>query len=630
MPESSRHRAGRTLATVCLSGMLDDKLQAAAAAGFDGVELFEDDLIASPRAPREIRQLCADLGLSIDLYQPFRDFEGVPPERFERNLRRAERKFALMEDLGVTTMLVCSTLSPYAIDDDELAAEQLAALAERATKRGIRIAYEALSWGRFVNTWEHSWKIVRLAAHANLGLCLDSFHILSKNPAPQGIATIQPDKLFFVQLADAPRLKMDLVQWSRHHRLFPGQGAFDLARFLDQVLTAGYAGPLSLEVFNDVFRQADPGPAAADAMRSLIGLEEAMAARPARPRQQVCVTAPPPAPQSQGYAFVELAVDGDCGTRVADALTAFGFRRTGQHVSKPVELWSQHDCAILLNHHPTRPGVAALGVQTADPVQAGKRATAFLAPRLPRCRHPAEAELVAVEAPDGTPIFLCGTHDDEPDSWRGDFTAVEAEPVAETPLTRIDHVALTQPFDHVADSTLFYRTMLDLRPGSEEEYAAPFGLIRSSSLANPCGLLRLTMHSAVLRRGPWAPAVGDPTHVAFATDDVFVAARAAITNNAPLLPIPDNYYDDLAARYELDATLLTRMRENNVLYDRDAHGELLHFFTQLLGDSLFFEVVQRVAGYDGYGTANARIRRAAHRHARVARNASPDLTPGES
>ena len=52
--------------------MLEDKLDAAAAAGFDGVEIFENDLVASSSTPAEVRKRCADLGLSIDLYQPFR------------------------------------------------------------------------------------------------------------------------------------------------------------------------------------------------------------------------------------------------------------------------------------------------------------------------------------------------------------------------------------------------------------------------------------------------------------------------------------------------------------------------------------------------------------------------------
>src|SRR4051794_34291428 len=122
----------RSIATVCLSGTLEDKLEAAARAGFDEVELFEPDLIASALAPEQVRERAAALGLRIGLYQPFRDFEAVPGDRLRANLRRAEHKLAVMDRLGVDLMLVCSNVSDMAVDDDELAAEQLLALAERA------------------------------------------------------------------------------------------------------------------------------------------------------------------------------------------------------------------------------------------------------------------------------------------------------------------------------------------------------------------------------------------------------------------------------------------------------------------------------------------------------------------
>src|ERR1044071_7929204 len=192
------------IATVCLSGTLEDKLTAVAAAGFDGVEIFENDLVVSPWSPKQLRQRCADQGLTIDLYQPFRDFEAVPPDVLAANLRRAEHKFDVMTALGVDTVLVCSSVSPDAIDDDDLAAEQLHLLATRAEARGLRIAYEALAWGRHVNGYEHAWRIVRRAAHPSLGVCLDSFHILSKGDDPRAIRTIPGDKVFFLQLADAP------------------------------------------------------------------------------------------------------------------------------------------------------------------------------------------------------------------------------------------------------------------------------------------------------------------------------------------------------------------------------------------------------------------------------------------
>jgi 3-dehydroshikimate dehydratase len=598
----------RSIATVCLSGTLEDKLTAAAAAGFDGVEIFENDLVASSWSAKEISEHCAELGLSIDLYQPFRDFEAVPPDVLARNLRRAELKFDVMDQLGADTMLVCSSVSPDAVDDDDLAAEQLHLLAERAAARGIRIAYEALAWGRFVNTYEHSWRIVRRAAHPALGLCLDSFHILSRGSDPAAIRTIPGEKLFFLQLADAPRLQMDVLQWSRHHRLFPGQGAFDLTAFTGHVLAAGYRGPLSLEVFNDVFRQADPGPAAVDAMRSLLGLQETLG-----------VADLPPAPALAGHAFVELAVDDEAEPSLAEALRGLGFAETGRHRSKPVRLWQQGDARILLNRSgPGGASVGAVAVESADPVASARRAQRLLAPILPRGHRADEADLSAVAAPDGTSVFFCRTGADDADSWLGDFTQTPAAG-GEAGVTGIDHLALTQPFDHFDEAALFYRAVLGLEPEPVTEFAAPFGLVRSRTVADPSGRVRIALESALLRRGEWAPGVREPQRVALTTGDALASARRMRELGAPLLEIPGNYYDDLDARLAPDPSLLTALRQQSVLYDRDEGGELLHFFTVVLGGRVFFEVVQRIGGYAGDGAANSPVRMAAHRRQREAR-----------
>ncbi|MGW4486623.1 bifunctional sugar phosphate isomerase/epimerase/4-hydroxyphenylpyruvate dioxygenase family protein [Amycolatopsis sp. NPDC004368] len=597
----------RAIATVCLSGTLEDKLTAAAAAGFDGVEIFEPDLLASPWSPKQVREHCADLGLTVELYQPFRDFEAVPPPVLAANLRRAEHKFDVMAQLGADTMLVCSSVSPDAVDDDELAAEQLHALAERAAERGLRIAYEALAWGRFVNTYEHSWRIVRRAAHPALGLCLDSFHILSRGSDPAAIRTIPGEKVFFLQLADAPRLEMDVLQWSRHHRLFPGQGAFDLTDFTAHVLAAGYAGPLSLEVFNDVFRQVDPGPAAVDAMRSLLALEETLG-----------TTALPVAPVLSGHAFTEIAT---AGPEVSQALAGLGFTHSGQHRTKPVALWQQGDARILVNSGVSgdSASVAALAVESADPPASAARAQRLLAPVLPRTHSAGEADLSAVAAPDGTSVFFCRTGG--VDSWLDDFATVSGETVSGKTVPGagvigVDHVSLTQPFDHFDEATLFYRAVLGLEPEPVTEFAAPFGLVRSRTVTG--GAVRIALDSALLRRGDWAPGVREPQHIAFTTEDALASARVMRELGAPLLPIPGNYYDDLDARLAPPPDLLDALRAHSILYDRDEHGVLLHFFTEVLGGRVFFEVVQRIDGYAGYGAANAPVRMAAHRRSRLA------------
>ena len=246
----------RSIATVCLSGALQEKLEAAAAIGFDAVEIFEADLLAYEGSPADIREIATGLGLDICIFQPFRDFEAAPDAQRARNLIRAERKFDVMQQLGTDLLLVCSNTQPSAIDDDARAAADLHAMAERAAARGLRVGYEALAWGTRVNRWAHAWRIVQMADHPALGLIVDSFHTLSLGDDPAGIAAVPPEKLFFVQLADAPRLSMDVLSWSRHHRNFPGQGALDVTGFLRAVLASGYRGPLSLEVFNDHFRAA--------------------------------------------------------------------------------------------------------------------------------------------------------------------------------------------------------------------------------------------------------------------------------------------------------------------------------------------------------------------------------------
>src|SRR5690348_13538999 len=136
----------KSIATVSLSGTLPEKLEAAAAIGFDGVEIFENDLLTFDGSPEEVRTIAGNLGLAITIFQPFRDFEAMPDPRRTQNLDRAERKFDVMQALGTDLVLVCSNTHAATLDDDSRAAADLAAMAERAQRRGLRVGYEALAW----------------------------------------------------------------------------------------------------------------------------------------------------------------------------------------------------------------------------------------------------------------------------------------------------------------------------------------------------------------------------------------------------------------------------------------------------------------------------------------------------
>ncbi|KQS97717.1 4-hydroxyphenylpyruvate dioxygenase [Cellulomonas sp. Leaf395] len=592
-----------SIATVCLSGTLTEKLHACAEAGFDGVELFEPDLLASPAGPDEISALARRLGLSLDLYQPFRDAEGVTEAEFAAVLHRARAKFGLMQRLGVDTVLVCSNVATATLDDDAVSADQLRRLGEEAQAYGVRIAYEALAWGRYVDDYRRAWRIVQQADHPALGVCLDSFHILSRGHDPAAIEQIPAEKIFFLQLADAPALTMDVLSWSRHHRLFPGEGSFDLTAFLGHVLDAGYTGPVSLEVFNDTFRQTDVKRTARQAKRSLTWLEDQVARRPLRSRRTDGPSRLPDVGQPVAFDFVEVKAE-DAG-EVDEVLRMLGFTFRGHHRSKPVRLWTQGAARVLCNEHLARewaPTLAAIGMEVPDPAASVRRARLLGAPSVFRRTRAGEQDLVAFRAPEGTEIFFAEPSPAEP-AWVPEFDGGD-EPGG-APILAIDHVNLAHPWQTFEESVLFHTSVLALRSQGTQEVAAPTGLVRSRVMRSDDGAVRLALNVApVLDRGL-------PQHVAFRSPDVIAAARTARARGLHPLPIPANYYDDLAARFDLPAAVLDEMRELGVLYDRDdTGGEFRHFYTRTVG-AVFFELVQRDGGYDGYGAAGAPVRLAA-------------------
>lgn len=637
----------RSIATVSLSGTLRQKLEAIAAARFDGIELFEPDFISFTGSARQLRQQAADLGLGIDLYQPFRDFEGMPDDLFRRSLDRAERKFDVMQELGCPLMLVCSNTSPASLGDAERAAAQLHELAERASRRNLRIGYEALAWGKWVHLYKQAWAIVEKADHPHLGLILDSFHTLSLRDDPTGIADIPGDRIFFVQMADAPLLAMDVIQWARHHRNFPGQGQLDVVTFFEQTLLAGYQGNLSLEIFNDVFRETPNRRTALDAMRSLLFLEsecknrltartqaasgEARAPAATRALQRLDLAAPLAAQPLGGFSFIEFGVDEATGQALASTFTALGFEHTGRHRSKAVDLYCQGDIQFVINTQPGSearqrfdelgPSVCAMGLVAPDPVQAANRAAALLSARHTSPLGPNELQLPAIISPGGAVVHFvhAGSKLD------ADFVApVPRAPVLQAGgLTHVDHMALALAHDQLDTWTLFAQSILGLNAGESLELADPFGLVRSCALTNAQRSLRMVLNVSKSQRTRTAQQVratgrsgGGVHHIALATQDIFATVQTLQARGVKWLPISPNYYEDLLARLDLDEGLVRRMQALNIVADvSPGGGRFLHAYTEPFADRFFFEVVQREGGYDGYGAVNAAVRMAAQENA---------------
>jgi 4-hydroxyphenylpyruvate dioxygenase len=631
-----------SIATVSLSGMLREKLQAAAAARFDGVEIFENDLLQFPGSPSEVRQICADLGLSIDLFQPFRDFDAATPAQLARNLARAERKFDVMQELGTTMILVCSSVQPDALSDVDQLADQFHQLAEHAARRGISIAYEALAWGSKINRFSQVWEVVKRVNHPNFGLTLDSFHTLALRDDPLPIAQLPGEKIFFVQLADAPWVNTDVLSHSRHYRCFPGQGELEMIKFTRAVIEAGYTGPLSLEVFNDEFRSAPARANAVDARRSLLWLEDQVRQSQAKDAAPpAALFSPPAAPALSGWAFVEFAVDPAAGIRLAAWLQACGFRRIGRHRSKKVDLYGQGEVRIIVNleedslarTHFERHGTSACAVAlaTRDVAGALARAEALLCPLVASGRlGDNELAIPAVRAPDGSLVYFCQAPQDCAYPFEADFVMDPASLHVGLlgDSARFDHLVQAVPAGQVEPWVLFHRAVLGLVPQRNVVMHDPYGIIKSREIESADRAVRASIVASERDNTSVSRAVSrfhgaGVQQIAIAVDDLLATARQLKAQGAPLLPIPGNYYDDLMAKYELDAGLLAALRELGILYDREANGgELLQLYLTPFDERFHFELLERRGGYDGYGAPNAPFRLAAMEQWRQARGES--------
>jgi 4-hydroxyphenylpyruvate dioxygenase len=606
-----------SIATVSISGTLESKLQAIAAAGFDGAEIFENDLLSTHLGARQIADVMAGLGLACTMFQPFRDLEGLPGPARERAFDRLERKFDVMADLGTDLVLVCSSCSPQAEGDRSRLLDDLAEAAERAGRRGMRIGYEALAWGRHVNDHREAWALVRDVDHPALGLVLDSFHSLARGIPSSSIGDIRGDKLFIVQVCDAPQLQMDYLGWSRHFRCMPGQGDFPLDDWAEAIRRTGYDGYWSLEIFNDRFRAGSASGVALDGLRSLRLMEGGIA------RAVSTSAALPPKAAPRGVEFLEFAASHHEAEALGAMLRPLGFRPTARHRSKDVTRWTQGPVNIVINCEPEGlahsfdvvhgASVCAIGLAMDDVPGALARADALKVPRFEQAIGPDEWPIPSVRGVGGSLLYFvdAATRDA---MWAHEFPDA-LKPAAPVQLTGIDHVAQTMQFEEFLSWQLFYVSLLDMAKTPQIEIADPMGLVQSQAVESADGSVRFTLNGSLANQSLSSRFIQNyfgagVQHIAFACTDIFATVDAAIAAGIERLEIPRNYYDDLEARWGLAPELIEAMASRDILYDRDGEAEYFQFYTRAFARRVFFELVER-RDYAGYGAINAPIRLAA-------------------
>lgn len=619
-----------SIATVTVSGDLGQKLAAIAAAGFDGVEIFENDLLVFDKSPAEVGRIVRDHGLEISLFQPFRDFEGMPEPYRARTFDRAERKFDVMQELGAELVLVCSNVSPIALGGIDRAADDFHELGERAARRGLRVGYEALAWGRHINDHRDAWEIVRRADHANVGLILDSFHTLARRIDINSIRSIPKDRIFLVQLADAPLIDMDLLYWSRHYRNMPGEGDLPVTDFTRAVAATGYDGYLSLEIFNDQFRGGSTRSIAVDGKRSLVYVADRV--RRAEPDAALSAPVLPDRSAVKGIAFVEFSTSGSERDELAAMLGQLGFSKVARHRAKDVDLYRQGDIRLVVNaekrgfasaaYHVHGTSAYAFGLTVEDAKGTVERACALGAEPFEQAPGPGEATIPAIREPGGGVCYLLDGGEALSRLWDADFVRIVPEPEGvDAGLRHFDHIAQTVPYDHLLTTILFHTTLLDVRKTPMIDIVDPGGIVRSQVVENAEGTFRVTLNGAENHRTLAGRFIAESfgssiQHLAFTTDDIFATAAALARNGLTPLEISRNYYDEIEARFGLDPEFAERLRKANILYDRDESGEYFQLYGPIYGEGFFFEIVQR-RGYKGYGASNAIFRIAAQkRHMR--------------
>lgn len=619
----------RSIASVSLGGTLKEKVYAVAAAGFDALELTESVLAYSEMQPSEIRQLLDETGLTVSLFHSIAEVEAVPEEVFAKTLARLDRKFELMNALGATLLGVPSNAGLHALDDQQLAASQLAMLAEKAAGHGIRIGYEPRANGRHVSRYADAWKIVLSAANDNLGLVLDSFEILAKGDDPAAIADIPGDKIFLAQLADAPILSVDIETLGRHFRCLPGEGSLDVTGFAGYVLDSGYDGAFSLEILNDVLRAAPVRSAALDGYRSLTFVEERLfrTGRKAG-RSTFEKEAPPPEQEDGEIRFVEFAVDSEGQRELAIWLQSLGFHYAGKHRSKDVTLYRQGDVFMIVNagadtfphyyHHLHGTSACAIGLEVSDRDAMLARADLYRYKIYNEPAGPQEYEMPAVRSPDGSLIHLL----DKLYNPATDFIVDDRKLEEDVFIKRIDHLARAVPIDQFDAWVLYYRALLGLNADASLDLSDPHGVVHSRAMHDTGNRLRLPLtfsdsSKTVVARSLSIFGGAGINQIAFETDDIFAAVAVMRSAGARLLNIPPNYFHELAENRGVPPKLADKLQDASVLYDRDAKGgEFFHVYTEVFNGRFFFEVVQRANGYDRYGECNAPVRMAAQARSR--------------
>ena len=244
-----------------------------------------------------------------------------------------------------------------------------------------------------------------------------------------------------------------------------------------------------------------------------------------------------------------------------------------------------------------------------------------------------EEHVVAIQAPDDTLIYLV----DSDEFWKKDFIFDPEATLCDSDypvFKRVDHIAQALDRLSIDRFVLFYKSVFGLHPQPVVEVNEPYGLTKSRAIVSENRGLRFTLNASDERNtsvGRLVRAASGSVvhHIAFDTDNIFRMAESMqqCASRDIFRRVPCNYYEELGVRYNFDPKLLEKLREYNIMYDRDAKGEFLHMSTEQFRDRFYFEIVQRIGGYDGFATLNGTFHMSVNQERREQTRRVPTSVP---
>lgn len=597
-----------SIATLPLPGDMHEKLFGIANAGFAGIDVNEQEIVAYGQTVEELSELLSEFSLEVASFRPLPDMGKVSLPLGAADLKRLNYRLGLMKALKTNKLIL--DIQHLSVQDDVDQLEALKSLEHWAKEHQIIVIVQP----RTVEPADANSDelIVQLSKLKSSHLLL-AWDCLNQGEKLHGEALNAVGHLI---VADA---QIEVAQKTSNDgqlRLLPGEGSLDLVGQLDPVFAVKYQGWLSLELSGHRARRSNARALAMDANRALKCLLEKCKNGNIQPL--------PTRVEVERAEFVEFAATGDEAENLRAEWHLLGFRKTGIHVDKNVELWRQNNINLVLNteEHGFAHSCAVMhgacvcdiGFLVDDAQNARERAKALGIKPFGQFRHQGELDIPAVRGVGGSALHFLDGDSELSGVWSKEFKPVHVSDEPTIGLKTIDHIAQVVRTEELPSALGFYESLFHFHKTSRAQIREPGGVVQSVALESENGAVKITLNANDTHRtfaGRFATdrMGASVQHLAFSTDDIFATAKALSKNGFPILEIGGAYYDELGARFDLSDKEIKNLASLNLFYDRDEKG---HAYCQLYSrpkkNGFFFEIVQRDKDYAGFGARNALYR----------------------